>query len=819
MKNSVIKTRTVFCRNLFRDDLHPDVLRPVAASVKIAEEGVRPLLNIDADHVLTSSLDATGILDMTSGEHLTLYGGSTRCACRCNGGKIIAFGEKGAVRIEPTDAGAYSQATTAIDEWPAIGITVEETSPLTMHIEPVKLGSAYVPGDNIAYKDRKAILESVNRAYRMFSAEAETGGLAFQPMLVRAVVKDREGIVLHRGPFRLVMSPKGVPFDLPVQIGTDGNAATAGADITVPTYRLRVTALPAAIQATAERGATLSLEMSPPLHTWSDDVADGTVTMSRFGVNSQPGFNVTLPGASTSLSVYDAGRSQRVIERTIAVFDAVKLEIPVCAAPFDRGCNISLAVRTGLTVGEHTDRLRKAFAALDTDNRHESSSVLHRLNAPHTFSAHLAAATAKAALYGNIDLLPYPGYTAADYAATSGANNAKWVSRTRVTYDDGATSTRVITGTGACPDTLDALIEHPDPTVTAMEITVGVEGESGARRWNILLQPDASGRHAVSVDSGLTPRQPVRVSLAPSASEPTQSRGAVRQPSLMAVATAAAPLTVTAVCDVGQPITALAVASSTSGAWDYGRTRFNAFTADRVMMVNVSSDFRTTAVGTIATCGVINSAAVTVSDSSKVFFLSGGGYVYSLSGSRVLILAKNRPGADILGYDPAANMLMASSSDGALDTWYIDTTTGESTLVTDTPGPFDAFFTAGRRVLVVGQQGLMDKTVRTASADEKIDIRMVSEMPVRYDGQSFSPARVIWNVDSPSFEGSATLLRTSLADRHAPVTSFRINGRIGSPVPMTVYTRTLTAARLELEGRVSADTTVSAPTVQGKERR
>lgn len=827
-----INTRMVSCHNLMPDVERHDIFRPVAPFRIIAPEGLTPVASADRNHLIVTSSNALELLNLSSGHTTKLIDLPASAACGVADGAIVASTPDGPALLEPVSDGSYTAASTALDHWPEVSVTAQPMASINMLVDSVRLSREYAVAESFEGNDRIRMLKAVNYGYVRLCAAARTQGVFFQPVLVRVVVRHRNGAVLHRGPVRLIMPPGGLPFDSPLQININEGAATSNYSVAVPTYRLRVVAGAAERQVTAERGARLELEIAPAFHSWFGDTAadSAQVTVSRFGQSSRPGCLVQLTGADTALTAHDADHSRNLVDAVLAGFNSVCRTVHVCDSPFEHGCDSTVAAIGESNLTDDVRRLRECIAASATGRSKNTSAAtlgpsaltVSRLNPPHTFTARQMAATPSAVAYADIDALLYPGYSPLDYAARTDESSGAWSARTKVTYRDGAVSYRLSSGTSHRPLELDTFIDYPDPSALSLDITVVDHVASQATRWIVSLTPDSSGMRACALADNLAQRSPQVLPTVPQFAETTQRRPPLRMSATMAVASSRNPLGITAAADLGDKIVAVVGAAPSSGAWDYGRTRFNVFTGRRAMLANVDRNITSVATGVLACQGAVHAGAVAVSDTSATYFLGKHGYLYAISGSKTTMLAKMSDEVDRLGFDPEQRCLVAFSSTGNGVIHYVEPDTGACRMTVDSCAPADSPFVASGMLLLPTQSGLVDMTARAARvqhdgtdvstvSDSGIRVRFVCEAPSKVVSSPMLVRAVKWNIDSDSFEGTLSVERGSLAGRASPITSFALSGPIEAPLQMAVVTRPATAVTLRIEGRASPATAIAAP--------
>lgn len=817
MKNKIIESRIVSAHNLFPDVDNPALYRPMGAPRRVSSTGnARFLTALQDGAVLTSSPGKLTIIHPQNEISRELIPeGEPLCAATVSGGDLLVMTDSGPQVYEHLDDDDYMTASGGSPLFNPVSITAEPMAPLTMNVEAITLGRPYTAGENVDHSDTLRINAACTGAYRRLCAEAAAQGVFLRPLIVRAVIRDNDGNLLHRGP-ELLVTPEAKSlsvadrFDIPMVSDT----ATEAFAVTVPTFRLRIRVRPMAGQIWVERAARLVIEVSPCFHP---DVAasagGGDITVRRDATSGQR-IGVTMPGSERCLATYEPERNRRLIGLFLAAFDSTSVAVAEIPDPYLRGVD-TVVGSYGLP---DVERQNKTVTALLSGNVKCIHDVGRHLNAPHTFTARHVVATPAAVMYGDITSLMYPGYSVMDFVAETADNDAEnWRALTTTTFADGRVATRLDTGKGNKPLSLNALLSYPDSTATMIDIVVEDDTEgSEPYRWRASLSPAASGAMgcAIGIAADLASRQPTPDSSARLVSPSTKRPEGRRVADAVATASPDNPTRIVGLTRLGSYLTALIVAKSTSGAWDFGRTRFYAFTSDRLLLLNTSAALERISVSKLADISIGGRRCVTVTDTATSYFTSLTGHIYSLDGTRMNLSGRISSTDTALAFDSSVRMLVScpSADEPNGTSRHINPADGLVTATSTLPGTVTDCIAAGGCVLVSTPTGIYDLSVAPRlRARENVAVEMECTAPEKtFVGGGFLRG-VRWNIDSPDFDGSLVLECNALGARRAEIVRYTVAGRIAHSFMMPVAGRPFSGATAKLAATVAPDTYILNP--------
>ena len=286
-----------------------------------------------------------------------------------------------------------------------------------------------------------------------------------------------------------------------------------------------------------------------------------------------PDAAITL-NVATILPRFDLSRTPAVIPRRRADDSAF---CTVTLAP----SRFSAAARPG--PGRQA-AIASAIATFDSSGVPKSTprsytSVM--LSPPHSFIARHAAVAPGIVLWSDPTVSRALPPCASTFAAATGS--VAWHAAVKVTFADGSSLVTATEGLDNAPLSFGPILSYPAPDAVSIHIIVKATGHP-VRSGTFPLSPDPSRRRAIYIHSTLTP---FTLPDTPAAyTIPAQQPAAVHFPGTIAAAPASAPLAPASLATL-PAINALAAPTASQTAWDYGRSRFYAFTASGIHLLNV----------------------------------------------------------------------------------------------------------------------------------------------------------------------------------------------------------------------------------------
>lgn len=814
MKKKQIEPESGSFHNLRPVSERKQVYRPIGMPRKVTSRKLELLATLPGGDVVVSDPEGTYVMNPADGEMNQIDVLRSENTTVVTDGRLVAMTSDGPVMFESDGAGGVKPTSGGVAEWSPISIVAEAGSPVRLNIERTVLSREYDAGETVDVRDAEAVEANIAAAYRRVDADTRREGVFFMPLIARAKVLDAKGNVLYQGPEILVTGPNGDVFGRSVTFEMSDRRSVEPLSMDIDTYRLRVTVWPVVSQSWAERARSVAIEVSPCFHTYRKDVTrdSATVTVNR-GTGNGTRLTASWPGRDTGLSFTGGEGNRRRVEAVLKSFDEYAMTATVEKIDFTRGGAMTVTSHGIKSVDEQqadmaamTERYFRGAPTVDHD--------IAALNVPHTFTARQMVATPTTVCYGGITPLPFAGYSPADFAAETDGESAGWEAETTVTYEDGSVSRRRTAGTGHKPLKLGPLVSHPDATATRIDFVVEDSREGVAPlSWHVDLSPDASGRRAIGLTTDVTERTPARGEKWITSSG-TQRRRVPMRPGLIAIAKTGEPLKVTAAVDTGSTVTALVAARSSAAAWDFGRTRFNAFTTDKVILVNANSDRTTVVASTLADTGAPGRHSVTTTETGEVFFVNGSETVYKVDGGHVGVVARLNTEADRIEFDRTAKVLTTGDSEGSYPLQHVDIKSGRTVMTSTSPGRYDSTIAAGSYVLAATDDGISDMAIGSRTTFEGTAyVRMRLRYGPAVRTRSITPVEAVWDIESGYFDGTLSVDRSFLIDKTATISRYKIAGGVRTPIALRFSGRPFARLETVLEAQVTADTRIGCPTL------
>lgn len=503
-------------------------------------------------------------------------------------------------------------------------------------------------GTALSESARKAVTADLAQAYEALSAEIAADGLHCAPVVARCRYFDARGRLLFTSPPVLVCPP--MPFEPAIETAFAADGASVGAyTLELPLFRIEA-AFEAADCPEVRR---VEVALSPALHPFRADGA-ARVVMLR---NPAGTLRVSLPGYGCAVG---AEGGPRLVERVIERLDSLETTAACVAAPFT-------AAGTVATVPAPNRAASAAGAAVDAALRRRVVPAAYHsvmLAAPHSFGAAVACAGgAPLMAWGRLTAVRFEGFSpeffvqAPQSGEPAGGVDAGWSAEATVRMADGSAVQFSGQLPGPVPASFGPVLCYPAPD--AVELTLVVRAGGIVRRGVFALHPDASGCRALYVAPGATP---VGLPVVQQAVAAVPAPSVVPFPDAVAFCDAAAPLAVVATARLGgAPVAALAPLRSADGAWEYGRHRFVAASADGIFSLALDGGSRAPSVKQLGTAPVASAAAL-AAVGDAVYAATPSGLLRIAAGRRRL--ARLLPGSFAsLAFDPARRELLAIGPD------------------------------------------------------------------------------------------------------------------------------------------------------------
>ena len=584
-----------------------------------------------------------------------------------------------------------------------------------------------------------AVIQAIYRLDDAVSAE----GLQWQPVIAYITATTPTGNPIITTEPKLITAPDGIEFSGNIPLHSNDGDTTLATTLETPAWQLIVIGDNDLRAACPDAAITLNVATILPRFDLSrtpaviprrraDDSAFCTVTLapSRFSAAARPG-----PGR------------QAAIASAIATFDS---------------------------------------SGVPKSTPRSYTSVM--LSPPHSFIARHAAVAPGIVLWSDPTVSRALPPCASTFAAATGS--VAWHAAVKVTFADGSSLVTATEGLDNAPLSFGPILSYPAPDAVSIHIIVKATGHP-VRSGTFPLSPDPSRRRAIYIHSTLTP---FTLPDTPAAyTIPAQQPAAVHFPGTIAAAPASAPLAPASLATL-PAINALAAPTASQTAWDYGRSRFYAFTASGIHLLNVDLTKPRISTSAIDRRVVAAPCAVACCDDNIAAIASSA--VISISGARTSYIA-DAGTATALAWSSAHRELWLISADS---TYIISPTTTHTYNLSDI---FIPAATAGN--LLLDPQGycrLPDHNDAPGTVDIALTTSVTLPQPL------INPGRL--TVDA---HGRFTPL-TITVTRHgapAPDTTVTLRGPLRSPVTRTLILPPSRRYTIALTATASTTTTLPPP--------
>ena len=634
-------------------------------------------------------------------------------------------------------------------------------------------------------------------AYTDMAMRASATGLLVQPVLARAVMRDRSGRIIHTTTPVAVMLPSGAQLADTWNFtpGTDdkGNEVAQAATFSAQTYSLHISAPDATLSRWAGVIDSLEIQVSPQFHPL-DTAASATVINTRGDGTRR--ITVILSGAGRCPAPTRPGAAALLLAGAAVRFGSIASTVMVIKNPFAEPLDRDIPIAAALSPAREADMLATALAAPVNIPQHTYQT------ATRPFSAHGAAINGNTVAWSGITSLRAKPPSPLVWAAKTG--NRRFESLTRVRFSNG--DCIFARHSGSCnPTAISPLTVYPDPDAVELAVNITVDGVPEPVSFTVPLRPDASGLQAVG-----TAESPLHVPVdAPDADldvgEAVQTCAC--NDSLIAIAAAADPLSVTATAATASPVTCILPARSSGGAWDFGRARFLVFSSAGIELLAVNSS-QNTAVLNHLSGNVISNRYCAVDGGDRIYALAGG-LLLSVTGSTVRVLDTDVSGNRLAWIARAREVVVADTDDNVARHYPVDLSGHyETSLVIR-----GSWLAQAGNAFFTGSDGLMSFQEDAPAPSTPIRWRAT----LRPSAAARTNARAVRiPLKCSRMHGTVTVSRawlTGVNPPPAPMARMTIDGAVRAPFLIPVSAHAPVDITVSVEADVSADFSMSLPTV------
>ncbi|MDO5395404.1 MAG: hypothetical protein Q4F07_05505 [Bacteroidales bacterium] len=637
-------------------------------------------------------------------------------------------------------------------------------------------------------------------AYTDIAMRASATGLLVQPVLARAVMRDSSGRILHTTPPVAVMLPAGAQLADTWNFtpGTDdkGNEVADAATFSAQAYVLHISAPDGTASRWADTVDTLEIQVSPQFHPL-DSAASASVISTR-GEGTRR-ITVVPAGAGRCPAPTRPGAAALLLAGAAARFSTIARTAMVIKNPFATALDRDIPIAAAHSPAREADTLAASLAA-PINVPEDTDQTISR-----PFSARSGTISGNTVAWSGITPLRAEPPSPLVWAATTG--NRRFEALTRVRFSTG--DCIFARHSGSCnPTAISPLTVYPDADAVELAVNITVDGVPDPVSFTVPLRPDASGLQAVG-----TAESPLHVPVdAPEADldvgEAVQTSAC--NTSLIAIARAADPLSVTATTVTAAPVTCILPARSSGAAWDFGRARFLVFSSAGMEILAVNASRNTAALNNIGAGAIAN--AHCAADSGDRIYALAGRMLLAVTGSTVRVIDTDVPGDRLAWIAPAREVVVADTDDNVARHYPVDLSGHyETSLVIRgiwLAHAGNAFFTTAAGLLSFGE-GTPDPAT-----------------PVRWRGTLCSATARRTNVRAvriplkcSHMRGIVTVSRawlTGVNPAPAPMARMTIDGAVRAPFLIPVSAHAPVDITVSVEADVSADFSLSLPTIISK---
>lgn len=478
---------------------------------------------------------------------------------------------------------SVDSSTLALSPIPVVGIlpaTVRAVS-----ATPIKI--------DIPACDIDKVSDAAVQAIRNADAAVRAEGLFWQPVIAWVRASDRRGNTIATSEPRLVTAPDGTEFSGTVTFQSNDGTTTLADSLEIPAWQLDM-----AVDSRFSDNfpdTVIDLMVSPMLYRF--DIARRCSVSSRRRADNDFSSAVTLAPSTMACGPRPGLAIRRYVTELIARHDF--LCNPLCSSTIDFDAS--------------------ALRIASRQKIQPSSFSSAMLSAPHSFIAARSASSAGAILWADLEAMRTSPPGAEHFAAS--VSDTPWHAAVKVSFADGSSLVTASQGLTGAPSLFGPVLSYPAPDAVSIYIIIKVAGQS-PRAGSFPLTPEPSRRRAVYVHPSvlpfLLPDSPTDFSV------PPQSPANIPFPRLIAAAPAARPLDVLAISSMMSARTnALAEAGFGQSGWDFGRSRFYAFTSAGIRLLNVDLSRRAISTSLIDSRVVSSPAAVAAAQGGLAAIASG----------------------------------------------------------------------------------------------------------------------------------------------------------------------------------------------------
>lgn len=598
---------------------------PVQAPVPA---GWSPLTKISRggyEHLLVSSGTSVGFVNRGKVENPVQLDGNPQCVEQV-GDYIIVMSDTRAHTLRVSD----NLQLQEVDDNPAMPILTARAEPSAHYtVPPILLGREYAPVEALSASDTSRLRSAAIEAYESIDREVRASGMFWHPVIAYVRALDINGREIVATEPRVLCHPAGQQWDESLVFSSADSRTTGAVGIEVARWSMHMIFPDAG--ANASSVATYEVVCSPMLYA-ADPSLTPFVDRPRRADNDA---FCSLTFQRSAVAAPSRTGTSRAIYRLLGGIDRIGR---VCISHPAATCGAEIEVSSAetATVAEQLKELGRAISGEYAPEPY--SKVMFR--APHSFAARHSAQSGSCLMWGDLRVNRFRGWDIDQYAVCH--SSAPWHGCVEVEFADGSNCVTTADRISGCPVALSPVVSYPSPD--AVRITFTLSSGGIVKKASFPLTPDPSGKRSVYVESSLKPYAPA----------PTEapyvvatSRTVVLEfPGYLAAADAASPLRLISAAGLASgEVRGVTAMHSSQSSWDYGRTRFYAFSPAGIHSLSVDISRGTLSLS-LLDGRVVAHRRATASCEDGVAAVASGDIVL-MSGSRVSRIA-DIPGTEAL---------------------------------------------------------------------------------------------------------------------------------------------------------------------------
>lgn len=386
----------------------------------------------------------------------------------------------------------YDQAS---DSWskgelypdlPAITPVRNDMDTVSIPIPTLSLKGSYnTTSRTLTQADSDTVSTALANAYTDLAAQAAARNLYLQPVVARYRLRALDGSVVYTSAPVLISAPSGLQATkTQLQLSGDNGRQASLAPLTATLFSIGHTFSAPLPEQWSRLLQGVEIVVSPQLHPFVESLPSQVRHVSSSATVQT--FTASIPGTDRD------GCSTLPARAVAALLDNEDNSVYWT----------QLNTRGPLTLKEENaliNSLLKAGSAYPD----EQERLERRISPPHTFTAGCGARNGDLMAWGNLEVLPFSGYSPAEMVL--GRVHSEWDScpmAAAVTMADGSVLVSSLTLSDTEVASFSPLLTYPAPDATLLTLI------AGKKQVTVPLRPTPSGRYSYWLSSDLAPLTP-----------------------------------------------------------------------------------------------------------------------------------------------------------------------------------------------------------------------------------------------------------------------------------------------------------------------